>query len=58
VVVDSRTHEWFEGGTIPGAVSIPYTYIVDELGELGCEPDFDGFANVFASLHDAGWAML
>jgi hypothetical protein len=43
VVVDSRTHEWFEGGTIPGAVSIPYTYIVDELGQLGCEPDFDGW---------------
>ena len=43
VVVDSRTREWFEGGTIPGAVSIPYTYIVDELGQLGCEPDFDGW---------------
>lgn len=43
MVVDSRTRDWFEGGTIPGAVSIPYTYIVDELGQLGCEPDFDGW---------------
>ena len=43
VVVDSRTHEWFAGGTIPGAVSIPYTRIVDELGRLGCEPDFEGW---------------
>lgn len=43
VVVDSRTRDWFEGGTIPGAVNIPYTYIVDELGRLGCEPDFDGW---------------
>ncbi|MFN7223687.1 MAG: rhodanese-like domain-containing protein [Paracoccaceae bacterium] len=43
VVVDSRTRDWFEGGTIPGAINIPYTYIVDELGQLGCEPDFDGW---------------
>lgn len=43
VVVDSRTRDWFEGGTIPGAVSIPYTYILDELGQLGCAPDFDGW---------------
>ncbi|MFT5651142.1 MAG: rhodanese-related sulfurtransferase [Yoonia sp.] len=43
VVVDSRTREWFEGGTIPGAISIPYTFIVDELGQLGCEPDFEGW---------------
>ncbi len=43
VVVDSRTRDWFEGGTIPGAVSIPYTYILDELGQLGCEPDFEGW---------------
>lgn len=43
VVVDSRTRDWFEGGTIPGAVSIPYSYVVDELGQLGCEPDFDGW---------------
>jgi rhodanese-related sulfurtransferase len=43
VVVDSRTRDWFEGGTIPGAVSIPYTYILDELSQLGCEPDFEGW---------------
>lgn len=43
VVVDSRTRDWFEGGTIPGAINIPYTYIVDELARLGCEPDFDGW---------------
>lgn len=43
VVVDSRTHDWFKGGTIPGAINIPYTYVVDELAQLGCEPDFDGW---------------
>lgn len=43
VVVDSRTVDWFQGGTIPGAVSIPYTQVVDELATLGCEADFDGW---------------
>lgn len=43
VVVDSRTPDWFEGGTIPGAINIPYTYVLDELAQLGCEPDFDGW---------------
>ena len=43
VVIDSRTREWFEGGTIPGAISMPYTYVVDELAQLGCQPDFDGW---------------
>ncbi|MCR8723124.1 rhodanese-like domain-containing protein [Frigidibacter sp. ROC022] len=43
VVVDSRTPDWFAGGTIPGAINIPYTYVVDELARLGCEPDFDGW---------------
>lgn len=43
MVVDSRTPDWFAGGTIPGAVNIPYTQIIDELGTLGCEPDFDGW---------------
>ncbi|MGR3758961.1 rhodanese-like domain-containing protein [Roseobacteraceae bacterium NS-SX3] len=43
VVIDSRTADWFQGGTIPGAVNIPYTYIVDELAQLGCEADFDGW---------------
>lgn len=43
VVVDSRTRDWFEGGTIPGAINIPYTYILDELALLDCEADFDGW---------------
>lgn len=43
LVMDSRTRDWFEGGTIPGAVNIPYTYVVDELAQMGCEPDFDGW---------------
>lgn len=43
VVVDSRTRDWFDGGTIPGAVSIPYSYILDELARLGCQPDFEGW---------------
>ncbi len=42
-VVDSRTPDWFEAGTIPGAVSMPYTEMVDRLAELGCELDFDGW---------------
>lgn len=43
VVVDSRTPDWFAGGTIPGAVNLPYMYVVDELAQLGCEPDFEGW---------------
>lgn len=43
VVVDSRTSDWFMGGTIPGAINMPYTFVVDELAQLGCEPDFDGW---------------
>ena len=43
IVIDSRTPDWFAGGTIPGAVNIPYTRITDDLGLLGCEPDFDGW---------------
>ena len=43
IVADSRTPDWFAAGTIPGAVSIPYTQVVDRLGELGCEIDFDGW---------------
>ena len=42
-VIDSRTVDWFRGGTIPGAVNIPYDQIIDRLGDLGCEPDFDGW---------------
>ena len=43
IVIDSRTPDWFQGGTIPGAINIPYTFVVDELAQLGCEPDFDGW---------------
>ena len=43
MVIDSRTPDWFAGGSIPGAVNIPYDRMVDRLGELGCEPDFDGW---------------
>ncbi len=42
-VIDSRTPDWFAGGTIPGAINIPYDRIIDELGQLGCEPDFEGW---------------
>lgn len=42
-VVDSRTQSWYQDGTIPGALHIPYTEVVDRLGELGCEVDFDGW---------------
>lgn len=43
VVMDSRTPEWFQGGSIPGAINVPYTQVIDYLSELGCEPDFDGW---------------
>ena len=43
IVVASPTSDWFEGGTIPGAINIPYTFILDDLVQLGCEPDFDGW---------------
>ena len=43
MVIDSRTAKWYLGGTIPGAVSIPYNEVVDRLDELGCEADFDGW---------------
>lgn len=41
VVIDSRTPDWFAGGSIPGAVNIPYLESVERLGELGCEIGFD-----------------
>lgn len=43
VVIDGRVRSDFEGGAIPGAVNVPYTEAADRLGELGCEPDFEGF---------------
>jgi len=43
MVIDGRVRPDFEGGAIPGAVNVPYTEAADRLGELGCEPDFDGW---------------
>ncbi|SFJ92942.1 rhodanese-like domain-containing protein [Celeribacter neptunius] len=43
VVLDSRVQPDFEGGAIPGAKHMAYTEAADRLGELGCEPDFEGF---------------
>lgn len=43
VVVDSRTVDWFRGGSIPGAINLPYSEMGDRLNRLGCEPDFDGW---------------
>lgn len=42
-VIDSRTNDWFQTGTIPGAINIPYDTVIDELARLGCEPDFEGW---------------
>ncbi|MEF2554446.1 hypothetical protein VQ042_24575 [Aurantimonas sp. A2-1-M11] len=44
LVVDSRTVDWFQGGSNPGAISFLYTQVGDRLTELGCEPDFDGWS--------------
>ncbi|MRX50101.1 hypothetical protein GI374_06470 [Paracoccus sp. S-4012] len=41
-LVDGRTPDWYAGGTIPGAINIPFTQAIERLAELGCEPDFDG----------------
>ncbi len=43
VVVDGRVRSNFAAGAIPGAINIPYTEAADRLGELGCEPDFEGY---------------
>jgi len=43
MVIDSRVYKHFAGGSIPGAISIPFGEAAERLGELGCEPDFDGF---------------
>lgn len=42
-VIDGRIGPEFKAGTIPGAISVPYNEAADRLGELGCEPDFEGF---------------
>lgn len=43
VVIDGRVQPDFDTGAIPGAVNVPYTQAADRLGELGCEPDFEGW---------------
>ena len=43
LVIDSRVMENFLGGSIPGALNIPFAEASERLGELGCEIDFDGF---------------
>ena len=43
IVTDSRVRADYLGGTIPGAVHLPYTEVADRLDVLGCEVDFDGF---------------
>ena len=43
IVIDGRVRPEFEAGTIPGAVSVPYNEAANRLGELGCEPDFEGY---------------
>lgn len=43
LVLDSRTAEWFEDGSIPGAINLPFTEIVDRLDELGCRRNSDGW---------------
>ncbi|MBW4964276.1 rhodanese-like domain-containing protein [Sulfitobacter sp. CW3] len=43
VLVDGRIRPQYEQGTIPGAISVPYTEAADRLGEFGCEIDFDGW---------------
>ena len=44
VVMDSRLPDWFAGGSIPGAINVPYTEVIDRMEEFGCEADFDGWA--------------
>ena len=43
ILVDGRIRTQYEEGTIPGAMSVPYTEAADRLGEFGCEVDFDGW---------------
>ncbi|MCB1390796.1 MAG: rhodanese-like domain-containing protein [Rhodobacteraceae bacterium] len=43
LVIDSRVQADYRGGTIPGAIHIPYTAMADRLDEVGCDVDIDGF---------------
>jgi rhodanese-related sulfurtransferase len=40
LVVDSRTVDWFQGGSIPGAISLPYTQVGDRLSRTGLRAGF------------------
>lgn len=52
VVADGRVRREYEQGTIPGAISIPYTEAADRLDVLGCEVDFEGFDCTVEGLKD------
>ena len=43
IVTDSRVDSDYQGGTIPGAIHLPYNQVADRLDVLGCALDFDGF---------------
>lgn len=43
ILVDGRIRSQYEEGTIPGAISVPYTEAADRLDVFNCEIDFDGW---------------
>lgn len=43
LVLDSRTPDWFEDGSIPGAINLPFTEAAERLDELGCRRTDDGW---------------
>ena len=43
IVIDSRKSEQYPHGTIPGAVNIPFTGMLDRLDELGCKRTTSGW---------------
>lgn len=43
LVVDSRTADWFEEETIPGAINIPFPEAAERLDELGCRHTANGW---------------
>lgn len=44
-LIDGRTIEWHLDGTIPSAISMPYTEMASRLDEVGCEKKADGSWN-------------
>ncbi len=44
MVIDSRTPDWFAGGSIPGAINLPWDRMAERLDRVGCELDFEGYA--------------